>query len=226
MNGADIELGDISLPTHLSPDNATHPFVRQRVGTLVLRTRTLFRVSLRLFRQHDRIFQVNVLKRAERTQLQTNVDRFIQNDLGLRCLKENYLKIANESNGGILGKIFAYMAAAATDGLRFEDYESWSICLERFVSTLQENETASLQVCVIAAETKDVGRAYSFIHKLFTVSHDRLQQAYSTPKEIVTQIVRQQWNLNGDLTAQLVETLNMKESSLPAWQPKLPSRSA
>jgi hypothetical protein len=179
------------------------------------------------FRRGDRAFQVDIFetKRAKRAQPQTNLDLFIQNDSELPYLKENYLKIADRPNRSIFRKIFAYIAAP-TDGLRLEDDDAWSICFERFVSILRQNEAASLQVCVIAAETKDVGRAFSFIHKLFTVDHDRLRQAYSTPKEIMAQIIRQVWNLNDGLTDQLVETLRIKESSLPVWQPKLPSQGA
>ncbi|KAJ5375141.1 hypothetical protein N7517_007147, partial [Penicillium concentricum] len=148
-------------------------------------------------------------------------DEIFETISGDDSLKKNYQKIARRSNLGLAGQIFMYQATDA-DGLIFEKYDTWSACFERLRSSTEKAENA-LEICLITSDTTNLGRVFSFIHRVFLLDHDRLQQAYSVPSQMVIRILQRQWRLRDETMTEITESVCAKDLSLPAWQPKLPS---
>lgn len=139
-----------------------------------------------------------------------------------KTLKKSYRKIGPRSNLGLAEQIFMYQASHS-DGLRFGMYDTWSACFERVQSSLEASEATTLEICVLTADTAHLDRAFSFIHKIFLLSHDRLQGAYSTPSEVLTRIIKSKWQSIYGATINLNPVLHPARQFLPLWQPKLPS---
>lgn len=113
--------------------------------------------------------------------------------------------------------------ATDADELIYERYDTWSACFEWLRSSAEKNEN-ELEICLVTSDTTHLGRAFSFIHRIFFIGHDRFQQAYSLPSQIVIRILHNQWRFSDDIMARITESLCPKEVSLSAWQPKLPSQ--
>ncbi|KAJ5205799.1 hypothetical protein N7472_002247, partial [Penicillium cf. griseofulvum] len=136
-------------------------------------------------------------------------------------LKKNYRKIAGRSNFGLAEQTFLYKGTNA-DELIFEKYDTWSACYEQLRSSMEKNESA-LEICFITPDTTNLGRVFSFIHRVFLLGNERLQQAYSVPSQMVIRILQSQWKLSGATMSEITGSLCAKELSLPAWNPNLPS---
>ncbi|KAJ5202850.1 hypothetical protein N7449_004929, partial [Penicillium cf. viridicatum] len=152
----------------------------------------------------------------------SNFDEIYKIISGEESLKKNYLKIAGRPNLGLVGQTFMYKATDA-DELIFERYDTWSACFECLRSSAEKNKN-ELEICLVTSDTTHLGRAFSFIHRIFFIGHDRFQQAYSLPSQIVIRILHNQWRFSDDIMARITESLCPKEVSLSAWQPKLPSQ--
>ncbi|CAG8904442.1 unnamed protein product [Penicillium egyptiacum] len=140
---------------------------------------------------------------------------------GVESLKKNYRKIARRPNLGLVEQTFVYKANDA-DELIFKRDDTWSACFERLRSSTERNENG-LEICLVTSDTTNLGRAFSFIHRIFLVDHDSFQQAYSVPSQMVIRILQSQWKLSDETMAKITESVCAKEFFLPAWQPKLPS---
>jgi len=162
------------------------------------------------------------MTKHKKSQRDSTSDKVFETISGYKSLKENYRKIARRSNLGTAEQVFMYKATNV-DEPKFEKYDTWSACFERLLSVIEKDDATAFEVCIIANDTTNLGRAFSFIHKIFLISRDRLQQAYSAPSEMVIRIVQSQWTLNDERMTEIMESLSAKELSLPAWQPKLPS---
>lgn len=133
----------------------------------------------------------------------------------------NYRKIARRPHLGLAEQTFMYKATDA-DELIFERGDTWSTCFERLRSSAETNETA-LEICLITSDTTSLGHAFSFIHRIFLIGHDRFQQAYSVPSQMVIRILQSQWRLSDETMTELTKSICAKDLSLPAWKPRLPS---
>ncbi|KAJ5972438.1 uncharacterized protein N7479_002356, partial [Penicillium vulpinum] len=140
---------------------------------------------------------------------------------GDESLKKNYRKIARRSNLGLAEQTFMYTATESE--LVFEKDDTWSTCFERLCSSMETNEATALEICIITPDTTKLGHVFSFIHRIFLISHHRVQHAYSVPSQMIIRILQRQWGLSDETMTEIVESACAKELSLPAWQPKLPS---
>ncbi|KUM63404.1 hypothetical protein ACN42_g3709 [Penicillium freii] len=141
---------------------------------------------------------------------------------GDESLQKDYRKIAQRPSLGLVEQTFTYKATDA-DELIFEKYDTWSTCFDRLRSSAGEREDG-LEICLVTSDTTHLGHAFSFIHRIFLISHDRFQQAYSVPSQMVIRILQCQWGLSDETVREITESLCTKELSLPAWQPNLPSQ--
>ncbi|CRL29162.1 Mg2+ transporter protein, CorA-like [Penicillium camemberti] len=152
----------------------------------------------------------------------SNFDEILKIVSGEESLKKDYLKITGRPNLGLVEQIFTYKATDAEE-LTFERNDTWSACFERLRSAAEKNDN-ELEICLVTSDTTHLGRAFSFIHRIFFVGHDRFQQAYSLPSQIVIRILHNQWKFSDEIMARITGSLCPKEGSLSAWQPKLPSQ--
>lgn len=115
-----------------------------------------------------------------------------------------------------------YGATNATE-LNFAKHDTWAACLGRVPSPEETSDAAVFEVCVISTDTTNLGRAFSFIDKIFLITYDHRQHAYSSLSEMVVRMVQRHWRLSDEITAKIMESLYAKRLSLSSWQPKLPS---
>lgn len=141
---------------------------------------------------------------------------------GDESLRKNYRKIARRPNLGLVDQTFTYKATDV-DELVSEKYDTWSTCFDRLRSSAEKNENG-LEICLVTSDTTHLGHAFSFIHRIFLVSHDRFQQAYSVPSQMVIRILQSQWGLSDETVSKIMDSVCAKELSLPPWQPNLPSQ--
>ena len=125
-------------------------------------------------------------------------------------------------------RVFMYRKSDG-DELDFAKGDTWSTCFERILSTEptdgddDDDDAATFEVCVVSTDTTNLGRAFSFIDKLFLVTYDRRQQAYSSLSEIIIRLTQRQWKIGDEVMSKIMESLHAKQLSLASWQPKLPS---
>ncbi|CAI7602909.1 unnamed protein product [Penicillium viridicatum] len=115
---------------------------------------------------------------------------------GDESLQKDYRKIARRPSLGLVEQTFTYKATDA-DELIFEKYDTWSTCFDRLRSSAGESEDG-LEICLVTSDTTHLGHAFSFIHRIFLISHDRFQQAYSVPSQMVIRILQSQWGLSDE----------------------------
>lgn len=206
-SSTNIDLEDMSPQTRTVRDSRRPPFQQNRTQSLA------------------RQIAENVLDDNKNTKSRgnSNSDQILETISGHESLKKNYRKIARRTNLGVVEQIFMYKATNA-DELKFEKHDTWSACFERLRSTTETNEAmTALEICVITADNTNLDRAFSFIHKIFLISYDGRQQAYSAPSEMVIRILQSKWTLSDEIMTKITESTCAKELSLPVWQPKLPS---
>lgn len=119
-------------------------------------------------------------------------------------------------------RVFMYRKADA-DELDFAKRDTWSTCFERILSTEESDDATAFEICVVCTDTTNLGRAFSFIDKLFLVTYGRRQQAYSSLSEIVIRLTQRQWRLGDEIMDKIMESLHAEQLSLSSWRPKLPS---
>ncbi|KAJ5690027.1 hypothetical protein N7462_004419 [Penicillium macrosclerotiorum] len=199
--GTEIDLENLSRQTSLSADGRRQTSQQQSHRRLEISIGESLRMNSRRDTIPDKVFEILS---------------------GHESLKKNYRKIARRPNLRTAERIFMYKATN-TDELNFSKNDTWSGCLERILSSREINDDAVFEVCVISIDTTNIGRAFSFIDKLFLITYDRRQQAYSSLSEMIIRILHIQWRLSDEIMAEVMESLHAKQLSLSSWQPKLPS---
>ncbi|KAJ6155268.1 hypothetical protein N7470_005834 [Penicillium chermesinum] len=141
---------------------------------------------------------------------------------GHESLEKTYRKIARRHNRHTARRVFMYQATHAAE-LMCAKQDTWSQCFERILTLEETNEADAFEICVISTDTTTLDGAFSFIDKLFMVSYERRQQAYSSLSEIAARMLQTQWALSDEVMGEVMQSLYVKPLSLAPWEPKWPS---
>ncbi|KAJ5785027.1 uncharacterized protein N7503_010239 [Penicillium pulvis] len=199
--GMDIDLEDLSRQASISADGKRRPSQQQNNGRLAMWMAENFRTN---------------------SSWATNPSKVFECLSGHESLEKIYRKIARRPNLRTAERVLMYKATGA-DELNFAKNDTWSACFERILSAADTNDAAAFEVCVISIDTTDLGRAFSFIDKLFLITHDRRQKAYSSLSEIIIRLFQSQWGLSDETMVKIMESSYAKQLSLSSWRPNLPS---
>ncbi|KAJ5223908.1 hypothetical protein N7468_008450 [Penicillium chermesinum] len=165
---------------------------------------------------------------AENLRIKLRHNRSISPDLvsdtlsGHESLEKTYRKIARRHNRHTARRVFMYQATHAAE-LMCAKQDTWSQCFERILTLEETNEADAFEICVISTDTTTLDGAFSFIDKLFMVSYERRQQAYSSLSEIAARMLQTQWALSDEVMGEVMQSLYVKPLSLAPWEPKWPS---